>query len=183
MDFDHGDAVYGIGDIAFADYQCALQHEIARLPSSLDFEAAATVALPGLDALQLLRDRARLSAGEDLLITGGRGGVSRFAVQIGRYLGARITVACSASHMSSYRILGADVVEFESAYDATYDVILQLGRSVPSDRYVEQLVPGGRLVVAGDVPVLRSGADLTTLAALITAGVVVPPASTPPEYT
>jgi NADPH:quinone reductase-like Zn-dependent oxidoreductase len=181
--FRPGDAVYGVGDIAFAGYLCAPQHEIARMPASLDFDTAATVPLAGLAALQALRDRARVQRGERLLVASGPGAASRLAVQIGVGQGARVTAACRPSDMDGYRALGADVVDLETTSGSTYEVIVQFGRTHARDRYARALAPGGRLVIAGDAPVLRSGADLATLAALIDSGVLTPPASAPPGYT
>lgn len=182
-DFRPGGAAYGVGDSAFADYLCAPQHEIARMPSSLDFDTAAAVPIAGLTALQALRDRARVQRGERLLIVSAPGTASRFAVQIGVHYGARVTVASSSSHMEVYRSLDADVVDLETTYGSSYDVVVRFGRCDPADRFRRALAPGGRLVIAADAPLLHSGADLAALATLIDAGVLAPPPSAPPGYT
>ncbi len=70
---------------------------LAVLPESIPFDAAAT--LPGTygTSYHALVDRARLEAGESLLVLGASGGVGMAAVQIGKALGATVIGAVSSA--------------------------------------------------------------------------------------
>ena len=82
-----------------------------RIPDSLDFEAAAAAPLVYQTAWRAVSNRGRVSAGDTLLVTGGSGGVSTAAIQIGKHLGARIVALTSgAENVRRCEALGADVV-------------------------------------------------------------------------
>jgi NADPH:quinone reductase-like Zn-dependent oxidoreductase len=51
-------------------------------PANVSFEAAASVGVVGLTALQAVRTRGQVQAGEQVLINGAGGGVGTCAVQI-----------------------------------------------------------------------------------------------------
>ena len=61
------------------------------MPANLTFEQAAAVPVSAVTALQALRDRGRVQAGQRVLIIGASGGVGTFAVQIAKALGANVT--------------------------------------------------------------------------------------------
>jgi NADPH:quinone reductase-like Zn-dependent oxidoreductase len=62
--FKPGDAVFGGGKGAFAEYACAREARLATKPDSLSFERAAAVPIAGLTALQALRDKGHLQPGQ-----------------------------------------------------------------------------------------------------------------------
>jgi zinc-binding alcohol dehydrogenase/oxidoreductase len=61
-------------------------------PAHLTFEEAAALPLAGLTAYRAVVTRAKVKAGETVLVTGIGGGVAMFAAQIARQLGARVFV-------------------------------------------------------------------------------------------
>ncbi|MGE0126795.1 MAG: zinc-binding dehydrogenase [Blastocatellales bacterium] len=61
-------------------------------PAHLTFEEAAALPLAGLTAYRSVVTRARVKAGETVLVTGIGGGVATFAAQIAKALGARVFV-------------------------------------------------------------------------------------------
>ncbi|MDF0546060.1 NADP-dependent oxidoreductase [Sphingobium sp. H39-3-25] len=95
---------------AFADYAVVPEGHLARMPATLDFDAAAGVPLAGLTALQALRDELQLKDGSRVFIPGGAGGVGTFAIQIAKWLGAEVTTTASERGRALVERLGADVV-------------------------------------------------------------------------
>jgi NADPH2:quinone reductase len=66
------------------------------LPPQVDFATAASISMAYGTTLHALRDRAKLKAGENLLVLGAAGGVGLSAVQIGKRMGARVIAAASS---------------------------------------------------------------------------------------
>src|SRR2546430_2269863 len=108
--FEPGDEVYGTCDGSFAEYAAARASRLAPKPANLSFEQAAAVPVSALTALQAVRDRAQVQAGQKVLIIGASGGVGTFAVQIARAFGAEVTGMCSTAKTEMVRAIGADHV-------------------------------------------------------------------------
>ena len=72
---------------------------------------AAAIANPGMSSWAALKERAKLAAGETVLINGATGTAGRLAVQIAKYMGARKVVATgrNAEALEGLSRLGADV--------------------------------------------------------------------------
>ena len=153
--FQPGDDVFGISGDSFAEYVCRPEDRaIVPKPSGLTFEQAAAVPLAALTALQGLRDKGRVQAGQKVLINGASGGVGTFAVQIAKALGAEVTGVTSTQNVDLVRSLGADHVVDYTRGDFTrsgkrYDVLLDNagGRSWSDVKRV--LVEKGILVRVG----------------------------------
>jgi NADPH:quinone reductase-like Zn-dependent oxidoreductase len=81
------------------------------LPAEVDDVTAAAIAIPGMSSWAAFNERARLIAGENVLINGATGTSGRLAVQIAKYLGARRVIATgrNASALEQVKALGADV--------------------------------------------------------------------------
>jgi NADPH:quinone reductase-like Zn-dependent oxidoreductase len=154
-DLAPGDAVFGGRGGALAEYLCVrADRAIVRKPANLTYEQAAGVPIAGLTALQALRDKGHLRAGNSVLINGASGGVGTFAVQIAKAMGAEVTGVCSGRNAEMVRSLGADrVIDYtkeDFAKDAArYDVLLDNvgNRALSECRRV--LVPDGRYVLIG----------------------------------
>lgn len=149
-----GDRVFGWCNAAFAEWARVPESQLVPLPDGLSFEAAATVATSGITALQAVRVRAKVEAGQRVLITGAGGGVGTFAVQLARAAGAEVTGVCSASKVELVRQLGA-VEVFDYAKEdftqtgRTWDVILDCGGLRPVADLRRALAPSGTLVFVG----------------------------------
>ena len=117
--FRLGDAVFGVGRGALAEYACARENRLALKPANLTFEQAAAVPVAGLTALQGLRDKGRIQPGQNVLINGAAGGVGSFAVQIAKSFGANVTGVCSTRNTEFVRSIGADRVVDYSREDFT----------------------------------------------------------------
>ena len=153
-EFEPGDEVYGTGEGSFAEYARADVGRLALKPANLSFEQAAAVPISGVTALQGVRDRAQVQAGEKVLIIGASGGVGTFAVQIAKAFGAEVTGVCSTAKMDLVRALGADhVVDYTrddfADGEQRYDVILDIGGNSRLSHLRRALTPGGRLVIVG----------------------------------
>jgi NADPH:quinone reductase-like Zn-dependent oxidoreductase len=153
-EFKPGDEVYGTCDGSFAEYARARAGLLAPKPANLSFEQAAAVPVSGLAALQAVRDKAQVQAGEKVLIVGASGGVGTFAVQIAKAVGAEVTGVCSTAKTDLVRALGADhvidyTIEDFADGEHRYDAILDIGGNRPLSQLRRALTPRGRLVIVG----------------------------------
>ena len=105
-----GDEVFGIADGSFAEYASARPDKLAPKPANLTFAQAAAVPVSALTALQAVRDRGHVQAGDRVLVIGASGGVGTFAVQIAKAASAEVTGVCRTAKMDAVRSLGADHV-------------------------------------------------------------------------
>ncbi len=170
--FKPGDAVFGAAPSAYAEYACATESRLAPMPSGVSFEQVAAIPVAGTTALQGLRDKGRIEAGQKVLIDGASGGVGSCALQLAKSYGAEVTAVCSTRNLDNARRLGADLVIDYTKEDFTkrkerYDLIFIVNgyHSVPA--YRRALKPGGRSVLAGSSKVLRSIVATFTLGALL----------------
>ncbi len=106
-----GDEVYGMNDWfadgALAEYCLTKPEWIARKPLRLSHAEAATVPIGALTAWQGLFDRAKLKAGERVLIHGGAGAVGIFAIQLAHRGGAYVATTVSARNVEFVKGFGA----------------------------------------------------------------------------
>src|SRR5947199_8077531 len=106
-----GDEVFGGRGGAFAEYVCGrATGAIALKPANVTFEQAASVNIAGITALQGIRDKGKVQAGQKVLVNGASGGVGTFAVQIAKSFGANVTGVCSTRNVDLVKSLGADQV-------------------------------------------------------------------------
>lgn len=153
--FKPGDEVFGGRTGALAEYICVLADRAVVLkPANMKFEQAAAVPVAALTALQGLRDKGKIQAGQKVLINGASGGVGTFAVQIAKSFGAEVTGVSSTRNLDLVRSIGADhVIDYtkedfttgEQRYDLIYDLV---GNHSFSERR-RVLTPNGICVMAG----------------------------------
>jgi NADPH:quinone reductase-like Zn-dependent oxidoreductase len=149
-----GEAVFGTCRASFAEYASTQPDKLARMPANVSFEQAAAVPVSAVTALQALRDRGRIAAGQSVLVIGASGGVGTFAVQIAKALGADVTGVSSAQKVELVRSLGADhVIDYTHADitddGARYDVVLDIGGNRPLSQLRRVLTSDGTLVIVG----------------------------------
>jgi NADPH:quinone reductase-like Zn-dependent oxidoreductase len=153
--FRPGDDVFGEGSYGgFAEFVCVAEKRVVPKPADLTFEEAAAVPMAGLTALQGLRDKGKIQAGQKVLINGASGGVGTFAVQIAKSFGTEVTGVCSTAKMDLVRSIGADHVIDYTQEDVTnngqlYDLIFDNAAYRSISKYRRILAPGGRYVLAG----------------------------------
>jgi NADPH:quinone reductase-like Zn-dependent oxidoreductase len=136
QDFEVNDEVYGMNDWfsdgATAEFCITLPQNVARKPTTLSHEAAASVPIGALTSWQGLIDRAKLEPGESVLIHGGAGAVGLYAVQLAHIRGARVITTVSAQDIDFVKRLGADeAIDYKSsrfekevrAVDVVFDAV------------------------------------------------------------
>lgn len=95
----------------FAEYLVVPAANLKRVPAGFPLRDAAAASLVFLTAWRMLVTRAKLAAGESILIVGGAGGVNSAAIQIAKLAGASpiLVVATGEEKAKLARELGADV--------------------------------------------------------------------------
>lgn len=165
--FKKGDSVVAMTGMGFgghAEYRCLPETGTVTLkPPKVSFEEAAAIPFGGSTALDYLRDKAKVLAGEKVLIYGASGSVGSMAVQIAKMLGAEVDAVCSGRNADFVQAFGASQVydyanqDFRK-YDKTYDVILDAVGSLSFSNCQNSLRPNGRLllITAGLPDMLKS---------------------------
>jgi len=95
---------------AFAEAALVPAAAVSVMPEAMSFATAAVFKVSALTSWHGLVDRAQLSAGETLLVLGAGGATGLAAVQIGRYLGARVIASASSAEKRQLALsAGADI--------------------------------------------------------------------------
>ncbi|MCF7825726.1 MAG: zinc-binding dehydrogenase [Candidatus Marinimicrobia bacterium] len=156
-------------------YISLLPANIGPKPKNLSFVEAAALPLASLTAWNMLKNRAHLQSGETLLVLGAGSGVGSMAVQMGRYLGARV-IATAGSELKRKLAfsLGADEVlnhrqEGFSKQVKTLTkgrganvVFEHIGESTWTES-MKSLAVGGRLVTCGATTGVKGEVNLRHL--------------------
>jgi putative PIG3 family NAD(P)H quinone oxidoreductase len=152
-----GDRVMGlVGGGAQAEFVVAHELEMLAIPPALTFAEAAAVPESFLTAYDALTRRARLVAGERLLVHAAGSGLGTAAIQIAKRLGAIVTgTSRSADKLARATLLGLDAgidtsrASFRESIDPPVDAVLDvLGATALADN-LAVLRERGRLVILG----------------------------------
>ena len=172
-----GEEIYGYTSLmrcgAYAQYLTAKESEVARKPSTLSFEEAASVPVGALTAWQAF-EMARLSAGQTVLIHAAAGGVGSLGVQLAKIRGARVIGTASARNHDFLKGLGIDEVidytktPFEDVVKDV-DVVFDLIGGETQARSFAVLKSGGALVSAVHPPVAELMAQSGATGGMVTA--------------
>jgi NADPH:quinone reductase-like Zn-dependent oxidoreductase len=166
--FRSGDEVFGdlsaCGHGAYAEYARVPERALVRKPAGTSFEEAAGAAEAATVALQGLRDKGGIRAGQKVLIFGASGGIGSFAVQIAKCFGAEVTGVCGAGNLDLVRSLGADhVIDYSkedySGSGRSYDLIFAIA-NLPVSAHLRALGPGGTYVSTGSPSMKRIFQDM-----------------------
>jgi NADPH:quinone reductase-like Zn-dependent oxidoreductase len=155
--FKPGDEVFGLmlnyGG-GFAEYACMSERALALKPAGMTFEEAAAIPQAAFIALQGIREKGQVQAGQKVLINGAGGGTGTFAIQLAKLAGAEVTGVDNAEKLELMRSLGADHVIDYSKEDFTkngqqYDLILDVIAHRSVFAYKRALRPNGSYFMAG----------------------------------
>jgi len=163
---------------AYAELAAVPVELLALKPKRLSFIDATSLPTVALTTWQAFVERARLAAGESILIQAGAGGVGSFAIQLAKHFGAVVTATAGAANQHWMAELGADRTidyaheQFEEAgpFDVVYDGVC--GPLV--ERGIQSLKPDGRyvgLVRVADAQSYREMGFPDAVAATAAAGV------------
>jgi NADPH:quinone reductase-like Zn-dependent oxidoreductase len=148
-------------DGGYAEFVKVPVQNLIAIPDSIGFVDAAAFPLTFLTAWHMLVTRAKLRAGEDVLVLGAGSGVGQAAIQIAWRHGARVFATAGTNEkLARARQLGAYEVVNHSTDDVVarikdftkgrgVDVVVEHVGTATWDRSLKCMVRGGRLVTCG----------------------------------
>jgi NADPH:quinone reductase-like Zn-dependent oxidoreductase len=153
-------ALGGPGDGVLRDAVTIADSALVPLPPSLSCEAASTLPCAALTAWSAVVEHGAIRPGS-VVVTQGTGGVSLFALQFAKRLGARV-VATTSSDVKAQKLneLGADaIVNYRRDPDwtkrvrevagAPIDLIVEVGGADTLDASLRLVRPGGTIALIG----------------------------------
>ena len=134
--FAPGDEVFGFAGFSIganAEYMCLRETaSLALKPVDKSFEESAAAVDGASTALFFLRDKARIRAGQRVLVIGASGSIGTYAVQLARHFGAEVTGVCSTANVELVASLGAhrvvdytreDFTKSGETWDIVFDTV------------------------------------------------------------
>ena len=154
------------------EYKVVNAEALVLMPDHLSFEEAATLPCAGVTAWSAL---AGVSAG-DTVLTEGTGGVSLFAVQLAKALGARVIATTSSPEKAErLRQLGADhVIDYRTTKEwgkqvraltggRGVDRVVEVGGANTLAQSVQAIAYGGQISLVGILAGVEGGIDFMTM--------------------
>ncbi len=136
-------------------------------PSSMSAPEAATIPIAFMTAYYALKEAARLRPGETILIHAAAGGVGMAAIQVARWIGAKIFATAGSQEKRDYllelgveRVWDSRSLEFadgvrEATHGLGVDVVLNSLSGEAMERSFEALAPLGRFIEIGKRDILE----------------------------
>ncbi|WP_411145621.1 medium chain dehydrogenase/reductase family protein [Streptomyces sp. x-80] len=132
--------------------------DVVTVPAGVRAAEAETAVVNGITAWQMLHRKARIRAGQTVLVHGANGGVGSILVQLARSAGARVIGTAAGRHHDRLRALGVEPVDYrggdvparvrELAPDGVDAVFDHVGGRGITDSW-RLLAPGGTLLSYG----------------------------------
>ena len=148
---------------------------VVAMPKGYDFAEAATLPIAAITAWSALVTEGGVQAGQTIL-TLGTGGVSIFAVQLGKALGARVIITSSQDEkLERARALGADIgINYQSTPrwakevlrltdGAGADVVVENGGAETLTQSLRATRPGGVVALLGALTGLQASIDIAPI--------------------
>jgi NADPH:quinone reductase-like Zn-dependent oxidoreductase len=167
----HTSALGGSIDGMLREYAALEEDGAVQLPAHLSFEEGATLPCAAVTAWHALAEHAHIVAGQTVLVQ-GTGGVSIFALQLARLMGAQVIVTSSNDHkLDRAKQLGAGhgvnyranpdwekaVIELS---DGGVDHVVEVGGPGTLARSLRAIRIGGKITLIG---VLSGAADINPM--------------------
>ena len=165
-----GDEVFGIGKQCLGNVVRTHFHLVARKPARLSHREAASMPIVFSTAYAGLVDKARVSAGERVLVHSAAGGIGQAAIQLCRAAGAEVICTVGSSQKRDYLRQRYGVSDFADSHSNTswhddvqritnnrgVDVVINSlkGDAIPLG--MSLLTVGGRFVEIGKVDILAN---------------------------
>ena len=147
----------------FAEYVVVPERDLVLIPDEVPHDIASTLPQSGPIALQGIRTKGGLAAGQHVCINGAGGGTGVLAVQLAKAAGAEVTAVDNGHKQEFMRGVGADHVVDYQRDDVTrlggrYDLVLDLAAHRSAFDWRRALAPEGRYyLVGGEMrPLLQS---------------------------
>ena len=164
-----GDRVFGKlpGTVpcgGWAEYAVLGEEKAARMPEGLSFEQAGVMPVSGETALGAVR-RAKIAAGQQVMVYGASGGVGSFAAQFAAAAGAEVTGVCSTRNVEVAQRFGCThVIDYKREdFRQTarrFDAIIAANGDNRVADYTRLLTPTGVFVGVGGGTAQTFGAML-----------------------
>jgi NADPH:quinone reductase-like Zn-dependent oxidoreductase len=144
----------------FAEYIALDETSFVKAPVNLSIDEASTLPIAALTAWEALVNTAKLKAGETLLLK-GTGGVSVFALQFAKIMGAKVIITSSSDEkLHKAKLLGADLlINYKTNTDWEQKVLeLTEGKGAnlaletawsDIDKTISAMCIGGQIVTVG----------------------------------
>lgn len=198
-----GDIVWGyVGMVTMgrtgtaAQYATIDEKSVSRAPKVANLQDAAALPLVAMTALQALRNRLKVAAGERVLVVGASGGVGSSAIQIAQGFKAEVASVSGQDNVTFCHELGATetyaheslpsadaVAPFDAIFDCTGISTGQYRRYLKRGGRMVTIAPGGIRAVLGSqltsrrvtfLPVKVVPEDLNWLASAVEDGMIRP---------
>jgi len=149
--FKTGDEVFGTLDAmkgeALAEYIVVKKESIFKKPENVSFETAAAILTGSTTAIDLF-NKAKVNAGDSILINGASGGVGMFALQLATLKGVRVTAVASGEGLNLIKKWHPEkTIDYKKEKAANmpekYNAIFELAGSLPFSQAKNLLKPNG----------------------------------------
>ena len=154
--FQPGDEVCGMSSLAMgahAEYMTIKANKSVVLkPKKISHADAAATLFGGTAALYFLKDKAKLSKGQSILVNGASGAVGSSAVQLAKHYGAKVTGIAGTENIAAVKKIGAQkVVDYKkqdvSELTERYDVVLDTVGNISIQKGKRLLKADGKLLL------------------------------------
>ncbi|KEO72655.1 zinc-dependent alcohol dehydrogenase family protein [Anditalea andensis] len=144
----------------FSEYVALPMGSVVKIPQNLNMEEASTLPMAGLTAWEAIVNAGQLKSGQTVLLQ-GTGGVSIFALQFAKALGARVILTSSDDEkLGKAKMLGADEIINYSKTPDWQNKVLEITEGNGVDlalemswkdvgKTMEGMKLGGKIVVVG----------------------------------
>ncbi|HWP49064.1 MAG TPA: alcohol dehydrogenase catalytic domain-containing protein [Candidatus Limnocylindrales bacterium] len=150
-------------DGGYAEYIKIKMSSLCKIPNEISFEEASILACAIGTSLHAFKTRAKISLGDQVVITGAGGGVGLHAVQVAKLCGGRVlAITSSKEKIDKIWEAGADEVIYSPDLQFTKevkaltkgrgaDIVVEIVGSASFESSLRCLAPSGKLVFLGNV--------------------------------